>query len=309
MKKLDIFANVTRTFYKTSLQLKKHSPEILIVTGAVGVVAGAIMACKATTKLSTVLEETKDTVDKVHELAENPDMAEKYTEEDSKKDLAIIYTQSALKIAKLYAPAVIVGAASLACMLTSHHILRKRNIALAAAYATLDKNFRQYSGRLIDRFGKELDRELRYGIKAKEIEETVVQEDGTETTVKKTVATMDPNGYSGYAIVFEPGNTGWDPEPAKTKYFLVQQQNHANELLQSRGYLFLNEVYEMLGAPITSFGQCVGWIYDEAKPVGDNFVDFGMFNIHNEKAVDFMNGHEQSIVLDFNVDGNILDMI
>ena len=146
MKKLDILGSVSRTFYKTSFKVQKHSPEILIVTGAIGVVVGAVAACRATTKLSTILEETKETVDAVHELVENPEMVpagKEYTEEDSKKDLAIIYTQSAWKIVKLYAPSVILGTASLACMLTSHHIMRKRNLALAAAYATLDKGFKQ----------------------------------------------------------------------------------------------------------------------------------------------------------------------
>ena len=92
--------------------------------------------------------------------------------------------------------------------------------------------------------------------------------------------------------------------------FLKHQQNYANEKLQKQGYLFLNDVYDMLGIPKTKAGQVVGWVYDEAHPdIYDNFVDFGIYDLYNEKARDFVNGREKSILLDFNVDGNILDLI
>ena len=89
--------------------------------------------------------------------------------------------------------------------------------------------------------------------------------------------------------------------------FLKRQQNFANEKLQTNGFLFLNDVYEMIGIPKTKAGQIVGWIYDEKNPVGDNFVDFGIYDVNNEAKRDFVNGYERSILLDFNVDGNIWD--
>ena len=194
-------------------------------------------------------------------------------------------------------------------MIGSNHILNKRNAALAAAYAAVDKSFKEYRGRVIERFGKQMDRELRYNIKAQEIEETTVDANGKETVTKKTVDVMDPNCYSQYAIVFDDSNEGWDPDPERSKYFLIQQQNWANERLKSRGHLFLNEVYDMLGAKRTKAGAQVGWVYDEKNCEGDNFVDFGIFDTNSPKARDFVNGIEKVIVLDFNVDGYILDMI
>lgn len=309
MKKELIVNSFTRTFNRVGFKFKKHSPEILIVAGVTGVAVSAVMACVATTKVSSILEETKDAVDAIHELSGNGETSEGYTEQDSKKDLAIVYTKTALNLAKLYAPSVILGVASIGCILASHNIIRQRNVALAAAYATVDKGFKEYRGRVIERFGKELDRELKYNIKAKEIEEVTVDEKGKEKTTKKVINTMDPNIYSPYSIVFDDGNTGWDKDPEITKFFLIQQQNLANDTLKAKGHLFLNEVYDMLGAQRTKAGQCVGWIYDEKCPVGDNFVDFGIFDIYNAKARDFVNGYERVIVLDFNVDGNILDML
>ena len=212
-------------------------------------------------------------------------------------------------MAKLYAPAVILGTVSIAAILGGHNILRKRNIALAAAYTAVDKGFKEYRGRVIERFGEELDKELKYNIKAKEIEETVVNEDGTETTVKKTVNVADPNTTSIYARFFDDGCTGWTKDPEYNLMFLKDQQRYANDILKSRGHLFLNEVYDMLGIPRSTAGAVVGWIYDEKCPVGDNFVDFGIYDLYDEKKRDFVNGYERTILLDFNVDGEIYKMI
>lgn len=309
--KTEIMTTLTRTFNRTGLKVKKHSPEILMVTGTVGVVASGIMACKATLKLNEILDDTKDTIDKIHEVSEDPDMKEKYSEEDSKKDLAIVYTQTAWKLIKLYGPSVGLGVASIGCMIGSNRILNKRNVALAAAYKAVDTSFKEYRGRVVERFGKELDRELRYNIKAQEIEEVSMDENGNEVVKKTTVDVMenDPNRYSQYAIVFDDGNDGWDPDPERTKFFLIQQQNWANERLKLQGHLFLNEVYDMLGVKRTKAGAQVGWVYDEKNQNGDNYVDFGIFDIYSPKARDFVNGLEKVIVLDFNVDGCILDLI
>lgn len=304
-----IMTTLTRSLSRSGLKLKKHSPEILLVAGIVGAVTSAVMACKATLKANDIVEESRTQIDTIHEVSENPEMAEKYSEEDKKKDLAIVYTKTAVKFIKLYGPSVLLGVASLGCMVGSNQILNKRNVALAAAYATVDKGFKEYRGRVIERFGKELDRELRYNIKAQEFEKVTVDDNGNETVTTETVDVADPNNYSPYAIIFDDGNTGWDKDPELTKFFLIQQQNYANDLLKSRGHLFLNEVYDMLGAKRTKAGAQVGWVYDEKNASGDNFVDFGIFDINNPKARDFVNGYERVIILDFNVDGVILDLI
>lgn len=310
MKVKEIINSVSYNAHRIGFKIKKASPEIMVVAGVVGVVTSTVMACKATTKVNDILEETRKQVDDVHNVLDSDVVSEdEYNNDDAKKDLAIIYTQTGVKLIKLYAPSVIVGALSITGILASHKILKKRNVALTAAYATIDRSFKEYRGRVVERFGKELDRELRYNIKAQEIEEKTVDKDGNETVEKKTISVVDPNMYSDYARIFDNGSMGWTKDPEYNLLFLKLQQNQANDRLRAQGYLFLNDVYDMLGIPRTKAGQIVGWIYDEENPVGDNFVDFGIYDIYNEKACDFVNGRERSIVLDFNVDGNILDMI
>ena len=307
MKFNEILNSATRTIHKVGFKMKKASPEILVAAGIAGVVTSTVMACKATTKAGDVITDHNNEMDKIRQASELEDV--EYTEEDARKDTVIVYTQTVVKFIKLYGPSVLLGAASITCIVGSHNILRKRNVALAAAYTAVDKGFKEYRGRVVERFGEELDKELRYNIKAKEFEETTVDAKGKEKTVKNTVSVADPNKFSDYARIFDESCSGWSKDPEYNMMFLKQQQNWANDILKSKGHLFLNEVYDMLGFPRSKAGQVVGWIYDEDCPAGDNFVDFGIYNINYEKARDFVNGYERSIILDFNVDGPILDMI
>ena len=300
---------MTRTIGKMKFGVKKHSPEIMVTAGVIGVVASSVMACKATTKASSIVDEMKEEMDKIHKAADMVD-EEIYSEEDLKKDTSIVYVQTGVKFAKLYGPSIALGALSITSILVGHNILRKRNLALAAAYTAIDTSFKAYRGRVVERFGKELDKELRYNIKAKEVEETVVDEKtGKEKVVKKTIDVVDPNEYSDYARFFDDGCNGWSKDPELNKMFLLKQQSYANDLLKSRGHLFLNEVYDLLGIQRTKAGNIVGWIYDEKNPVGDNFVDFGIYDINRPKNRDFVNGYERTIILDFNVDGDILSLM
>ena len=309
MSKLEIMNKFNRTFNRAGLKIKKHSPEILVAAGIVGTVTSAVMACKATTKLSTIMEEHDNNIETLRGYVETEGYSDEYTEEDGKKDTVIMYAQTGLKVVKLYAPAVILGGLSITSILAGHNILRKRNVALAAAYTVVDKSFKEYRGRVIERFGKELDRELKYNIKTEEIEETIVDEKGKEKKVKKTVEVIDPNTISDYAKIWHEGNTGWTKDPEYNFMFLKRQQAYASERLKCNGHLFLNEVYDMLGFPRTKAGNIVGWVYDEENPNGDNFVDFGIIDIHDKTKIAFVNGYERSVLLDFNVDGPIIDLI
>lgn len=303
--------NVTRTLGRAGLQIKKHSPEILLVTGIVTGGVALVAACKATTKLESVLNETKKNVEQVHECAAageirvqdgNEIRSVEYTEEDSKKDLTIIYAKGAWAVTKLYAPAIGFGVASLVCILASHGIIHKRNAALAATVTSLGNEFGEYRDRVIERFGPDMDRELKYNIKAKEIEETVIQEDGTETVVKKTIEVVEEpyNGLSEFARCFCEGCLGWTKDPEANLTYLRAQERWMNDRLKAVGHVFLNELHDALGLPRTSAGAIMGWIYDPKNP--DYKIDLGIYNIHIPANRDFVNGWERSIWLDFNVD-------
>ena len=298
---------MSRMIGKITFGFKKHSPEILIVAGVIGVVTSAVLACKATTKVSEILDDAAEDVDKVHRVLNDETKSQEYSEEDARKDLTLIYIKTGFRFVTLYAPSVLLGVVSLTSIVASNRILKKRNVALAAAYATVDESFKKYRQRLIERYGEATDKELKYGLKAATFEETVTDKDGNQTKATTTVQVADePNDFARFFD--DEHSDAWERNDDYNLMFLRSEQSFANDKLISRGYLFLNEVYERLGFKPTKAGQIVGWIYNpENNPEGDNYVDFGITDLYRKS--DSGDGYEETILLNFNVDGPILDKV
>lgn len=289
---------VTSKAGRTLLKGQKHSPVILFGAGVVGVVATTVMASKATLQLDQILSDNEKKMEEAKELlASNHDQ---YSASDFTKDSAVLKVRLVKDIGRLYAPTVAIGVLSIGALTGSHVVLTRRNAGLVAAYAALDKGFQEYRERVIGLVGAEKEQELRY-----ESESRQVAED-TETGVEvKNITTVGPNGASIYARFFDQMCSNWSPRPEYNLIFLQAQQAYANDMLHARGHVFLNEVYDMLDIPRTKAGAVVGWV----KNNGDNFIDFGIFDRDNSRARDFVNGREGAILLDFNVDGVVYDLI
>jgi hypothetical protein len=288
-------AAISRTVARNTLLVQKASPGMLLASGIVGMVGSTVLACRATLKMDEVLTESKQKLDLARTLQH-----EDYSYKDRQRDVSLIHFQTTVKIAQLYAPAILVGTISIAALTRSHSILTQRNAALMSAYAVLEKGFKEYRSRVIEKYGEEADQEFRYGIQKTE----VIDSETKEKSVKLTV----PGDPSIYARFFDESSSSWNREPEYNFIFLKAQQNYANDLLNSRGHIFLNEVYDLLGLERSIAGSVVGWLRSSNGST-DNYVDFGIFNGRSEKARDFVNGFEGSILLDFNVDGVIYDKI
>ncbi len=287
---------VTSKVGRQILMGKKNSPTILFAGGVVGVVATTVLACKATLKLEDVLDEAETDRKRANELKHKS-----YSEEDRLNDHRIITFRTAGKVTKLYAPAIAVGIVSIAALTGSHVVLSRRNAAVMAAYSALDKGFNEYRARVRNELGEEKDLEFRHGTQT--ITETIETDEGSKKVERKVASGDIP---SIYAKFFDDGSTSWSREPEYNRVFLSCQQNYANDLLRARGHVFLNEVYDRLGLPRTKAGAVVGWVMSKD---GDNYVDFGIFNQDRQRTRMFVNGEEGSILLDFNVDGVIYDLL
>lgn len=314
MSKFDM-TKVTRAFHSFGFKIKKHSPEILIVTGVVGVVTSTVLACKATTKVNDVISKGKEAINDVHDKTADVEAgiinAEDYTPEIQRKELALAYGRTGYELVKLYAPAVTIGVLSLTAIVSSNNILRKRNVALASAYAATEKLFKEYRGRVIDRFGKDIDRELRYNIKTREINEVTANEDGSESSQPKKVLVVDGPLHDEFSRFFDETCPNWVKDANKNKYFILQVERFANEKLKKQGFLFLNDVYEALGFDKIPAGQVIGWTYGKGNPESEECVSFGIFDdvYTSQSKANFVNGYEKSILLDFNHEGNILEYV
>lgn len=302
-----IVNHLPKGVHRAALVARKFSPEILTGLGIVSGIGCVVSACRATLKVNDILDEHEDVKS---DIAQAYEMGlDGYSERDAKRDNAIATVQTAGHIVKNYAPAIGLGAVSVTCVLGAHGILNKRNAALSAAYSLIQGKFQDYRGRVRQELGEAKDKQFYYGLKAQEVTvEETNPETGRKKKVKKEILVKDPNGYSKYAKCFDEGSPRWEADPELNLLFLRCQQNYANDLLHSRGHVFLNEVYDALGIPRTSEGAVVGWVLSKDGST-DNFIDFGIYSIENQMAADFVNGYESNIWLDFNVDGLIYDLI
>lgn len=293
--------------------LKKYSPEILTAAGVVGTVGSTILACKATLKVEDILDEAKkksNLINAVHDGEIEVDA--EYTDKDYSKDLLVNRTQTAVKLIKLYGPAITLGALSITAILGGQHILRKRNVAVMAAYKLCEESFANYRSRVKDELGEEKDRQFYYGITEETVKDKVKSKDGKTKTVTTKVEKTPDHLYSQYARFFDEANMNWDKSPEQNMYFLKMVQNQMNDKLKARGHVFLNEVYDALGFERSEAGQLVGWVWNKdntAMEAGDGYIDFGIFDGNSYAKRAFVNGDERSILLDFNIDGMIYDLI
>lgn len=309
MKKIELATKAGQILVKTKLGIKKHSPEILVVTGIGTGVIAAIIACKQTIKANDIVAEARKSlqnIENVKELAANNEV--EYTEENEQEDRKTIGMQVAVGMVKTYALPVGLGVLSITCILAGHHILKKRNVALAAAYSALSTDFMNYRKRVVNKYGKDVDFMLKNGLEKQIVANQVIDpETGEVKETKEEVLTYEGDKLSQYARVFdEVGSTQWTPSADHNRAFLLMEQNYFNERIRTRGYIFLNEVYERLGFRPTKAGSVVGWVYKNTDYEG---IDFGIFTAHTQKAVEFLEGTEPSIILDFNVQGDILSLV
>ena len=133
-------------------------------------------------------------------------------------------------------------------------------------------------------------------------------ENGKENKVKKTISVADGNlGGSPYTFIFDSEHTmAYTGDNTYDMMELRMEQELANNLLKARGYIYLNEILDRLGLKTSKMGQVVGWVYNPDDNNADGFVDFGV----REISIPSKDGElESKIVLDFNVQGNILDLM
>lgn len=295
---------------RAGLVIQKHSPEILIATGIVSTVGSTVLACRATLKVDGILDEAKATQDKIQGVLDGSIEIKhdaSYSEEDAKKDLLIVKVQTVGKLVKEYIPAVTLGAFGIGCFLGAHHIMSKRNVALLGLVKAGQEAFDKYRANVVAELGEQKDLDFLYGYKDEETKEKVKDpKTGKTKTVKNETKVATGQFASQYARYFDELNPNWQKSPEQNKYFLQSVQNHMNDRLRVKGHVFLNEVYDELGFERSEAGQLVGWIWNGD---GDNYIDFNIFDGTDLTKREFVNGHERSILLDFNVDGVVYDLI
>lgn len=298
------FASIKDVLVKNASKIaakgKKALPSVLIGVGCIGIGVAAWKTCEKT-------PESKKVVDNFQAERENLDNLG-LSEEEKRKRVLGLYKKAGFDLVKIYYKPVGLGLLSVTMVFLGHGKMKKEITTLAATATSLDKMFRDYRGRVVDKYGEDEDFNLRHGIHEVEVEETVTNEKGKEKKVKKKVDVIDDelSKYSIYSRIFDE-SVAPSKDPTYIRYFLNTAQDWANAQLVNRGYLTLNDVLECLGYKRCKEGCVVGWIYNPEFPNGH--IDFGMKDINKTSVANFLNGFESCIMLDFNVDGVIYDKL
>ena len=295
---------------KQILTVKTHSPAILVGAGVVGVVGSVVLACRATLKLNDVLDEGENDLQGVDALPED----------EGRKKTFNVQLQTAIKVVQLYAPSALLLASSITAITAGHIILKKRNAGLAAAYAVIDKSYKDYRKRVVADQGAEKDREYFTGVEEREVVKDT--KDGPVVEKVKGVdqeALLNADPETTYARVFRgperdedgaiipgTGNKHWSDIPNQNQFTLQMIQSELNDLLRLQGHVFLNQAYDLLGFEPTAAGQIVGWKKNPKDGEGDGFISFGIWEDGVYRGTQWLNGDRESIKLDFNVDGPII---
>lgn len=303
----NLTTKVTRLAGRSGLMIKKYSPEILVGVGVVCTVGAVVTACRATLKVDDILDEHEQTVGKIDAVHDGTiEVSAEYTESDYKKDIFTAKVQTAGKLVKAYLPAVSFEVVGVACVLAGFGILKKRNVALLGLYKASEEALNRYRARVADEFGKEKENDIWNGA-VESRKEDLIDADGKKVGEVGVAKIVPGSTISPYARFFDEVNPNWSKDAQQNMFFLTAVQNQMNDKLKARGHVFLNEVYDALGFERTTAGQLVGWVYNQN--VGDDYIDFDIFRFDQAEKRDFVNGEERSILLDFNVAGEVYDLI
>lgn len=281
-------------------------PHILTGAGIAGVVVTTVMAGKSACKAKEILDEAKETKASIEEVHDNPDAFPDYTEKDYKNDIRGLHVSTALSMVKTFWKPAVTGILSLGAITTGHISLTQKNIELAKANAGLNATciaisgaFAQYRERVREKYGKEADYNLLYGAEEVEIEE--IDEKGKKKKTKCHV--MRSDNKSPYIAVFDEYAQAYRGDKVLDEMFLRAEERYANDILWANAddTLFLNQVRERLGLPLTQAGQYLGWKKDK------DITYKISFNIKAKERLDEDGITRVVYFLDFNCDGNVLE--
>lgn len=284
-------SSISRFGHRTLLKLNGASPTILVVAGVGGLVATSVLAARATRNIDPVLDEHRAIRSDIESTSYSSDKARQ-------KDLLRLYTGTGIKLSKVYGPAIVVGGASAAAVLGGHKILRGRHVATLAAYSGLMEQFQSYRGRVAKTLGEDVEKGIYEGAHG----EWKMDQNGEE---KLQPVFAEDKSDSYLRPWFDETCPNWTRDPQANYLFLKGVQSHMNNLLQIRGHVFLNDVYDALRLPRRPEGAIAGWLRDGK----DGYVDFGFMTSIDPNTVAFRNGVERTVRLNFNIDGTIWDKI
>jgi hypothetical protein len=223
------------------------------------------------------------------------------SKETERKQIVQLYTETTIELAKIYGPTIVVGTLSASSILYGHKILRARHVATMMAYSGLQDQFASYRSRVARTLGESVEQEIYNGAHGE-----YVEDENHKGEYKLEMFYDEADADEWLRPWFDERNENCRVDPGGNFFWLKAVQAHMQTLLDLNGYLYLNEALKALGMPQTPEGQVAGWMLDGH---GDGVVDFGFMTGTDPHTLAFRNGEVRDVRLNFNIDGNIQQML
>lgn len=253
--------------------LKKQSPTILTCIGAVGVVATAVLAAKATPKAVKLIRSDSRIN---HDGDPNA-----YTKKEA-----------VISCWKCYVPAVVVGSSTIACIFGANALNRRQQAALTSAYGLVSQAYQDYKRKVKENFGEEAHRDIMRQIAAER---------------SSGRAPFAPGLIGSSCLEFEGANEEQRLfyDALSERYFqatisqVLQAEYHINRNFALRGNATLNEFYAFLDIDQVPGGDEIGWWVDY-----DNEFYWIDFNHVMSMVDDGLSGEIECYIIDVEQPGS-----
>lgn len=301
----NFISTAARGFSAAKHFVKCKSPEILLVTGVAGIVAGVVSACKATRKVDTIKKETEEIIEKCENSVGKPcEDGTIYSEKDRDIDISNEKIFNGLRIVKTYALPAIIIAGGIGSIIFSHKILRDRLDGLAKAYSLVSSAYALYRDRVKQQYGQEIENDIYTG---RGIDKDFI--DKANNCLIENDEESLPRPASAYCWTFDATSPYWTGSNALNASFIIRTRNMLNQQLWTKGCIYLEDVLDAFGIQYDEKDRTMVRICGWMMGVGDEAIDLG------KDAEDFIKGVATSrfdsakpinITLDFNCSGDIL---
>lgn len=280
---------------------RQNGSNIGMGVGIVSVVGGTILIGVASSKAEATVKAREDELNDIQKQADEAGVTV-----DSRL-VRNTKVRMFLDIVRLFGPGVALEVFGLGCMAKAYISVKNENKELIEVATLLGNALAASRKRNKELLGEKKELMSRYPIEKKDVEILDEGEDGKVKSEKvKNSMTVNPSEFTktDWSRIFDETCPGWTKDAWLNKTTILKAQEEANHMLQERGYLFLNEVYdfECFKFDRTKFGNQMGWVYDPDEAGNFPVVDFGIFDVANPQKNKFVNGYEKSVLLDFNID-------
>lgn len=281
--------------------LVKAAPGLMITCGIAGVAVGSYKAAQVTPMAKEAIAEFKATRDAIEQHEEDP--------EAKRECIKAGYRSLGSTLLHAYAKPVLFVTGGTALILGGHGIVSKKLATTTASLISTDRIFRNYRNNVIEDQGEEADFRYRTGVKTVNVETVEQDVRGRKRKVNKEYDVLEELVNDPFLKLFDESNPNFTKNPTRNLDFLRQQVDFLNRRLVAEGFVSLNDVLYQLGYNRCAEGSIYGWFYDPDNPNCHNEIDIGIKDIRRKTIQNAINGYEPVILLNFNVDGLIINKL